>query len=717
MGQSPINHTARTVEAVARTDGSPLVDQHNLSQTVAIEPPPPPLPPRTLLLDDSTMATTLINGGGSLKLPKRTTRPQLASRPTIALSLADVHTVSHSDRFPSASTSHTVTSRKPSTAWLGLNLSRAPSDAGDTSSVRSLTPSISDPTRLTSSASLLGDLPDHPATPAWKALSAHINHGFSDRDPFDTTFSHPDTDDDDVYGAKFYHEFDPLEKIKADGSNESIVLQDWKSKLKHFLIISSSGKPIWSRHGDDHIISTHVGVLQTLISFHQDVNDQLLGFTAADTRFVIVSKGHLHLMAITKLAESDAQLRTQLESLYMQILSTLTLPSMERMFINRPSTDLRQPLQGTEALLDALADGFVRGSPSTLLTALECLRLRKSNRRIINNSFLKTRSSALLYGLLVAGGRLVSVMRPKKHSLHPSDLHLIFNMLFEAGGVQAGGGESWIPLCLPGFNKTGFLYMYVSFLDANVNSHSPTSPTAQRSSSTAMILISTNKEAFFELRQMRNDLLAELSANGSLNTINSAVQQGRPLVHSILQPRTTRLPKTNSVSSLAQQQQQQEQTQQAQPNQQPSPTPQHNQILHFLYKSRGNVQFVMPSYTPHFTTPLAQRRLLDMYHALHAAVHGETAPVAAGSSSGSVPGGTGTTATTTTTIRPSASLKVHHVVSRHAVGLVWITPLFELYAVASPGTEKNALTTGANRIIEWVKREEERIFIIGGAVF
>lgn len=655
------------------------------------------------------MATTLINAGGSLKLPKRTTRPQLASRPTIALSLADVHTVSHTDRIPSASTSHTVTSRKPSTAWLGLNPSRAPSDAGDTSSIRSLTPSNSGPTRLASSASLLGDLPDHPATPAWKALSAHINHGFNDRDPFDTTCLHPDVDDDDAYGARFYHEFDPLENIKLDGSNESIVLQDWKSKLKHFLIISSSGKPIWSRHGDDQIISTHVGVLQTLISFHQDVNDQLLGFTAADTRFVIVSKGHLHLMAITKLAESDAQLRTQLESLYMQILSTLTLPSMERMFINRPSTDLRQPLQGTEALLDALADGFVRGSPSTLLTALECLRLRKSKRKVINNSFLKTRSSALLYGLLVAGGRLVSVMRPKKHSLHPSDLHLIFNMLFEAGGVQAGGGESWIPLCLPGFNKTGFLYMYVSFLDTNVNSHSPTLPTSQRSSSTAMILISTNKEAFFELRQMRNDLLAELSSNGSLDTINSAVQQGRPLVHSIFQPRSSRLPESNNAQSLTQQQQQQ-------PSQELSSTPQHNQILHFLYKSRGNVQFVMPSYTPHFTTPLAQRRLLDIYHALHAAVHGESAPVAAGSS-GSAPGGTSTTTTTTTTIRPSASLKVHHVVSRHAVGLVWITPLFELYAVASPGTEKNALTTGANRTIEWVKREEERIFIIGGAVF
>jgi len=31
-------------------------------------------------------------------------------------------------------------------------------------------------------------------------------------------------------------------------------------------------------------------------------------------------------------------------------------------------------------------------------------------------------------------------------------------------------------------------------------------------------------------------------------------------------------------------------------------------LRHFLYKSRANVQFTMPSYEPHFTTLLARRR-------------------------------------------------------------------------------------------------------------
>lgn len=133
---------------------------------------------------------------------------------------------------------------------------------------------------------------------------------------------------------------------------------------------------------------------------------------------------------------------------------------------------------------------------------------------MINNTLLKTRCQDVLYGLIVAGGRLVSVVRPKKHSLHPGDLHLIFNMLFEAGSVQAGGGENWIPLCLPGFNNTGYLYMYVSFLDVDkereVSAERPGSSNDRRDggeSEVAIILISANKEAFFELRGMRDDVV------------------------------------------------------------------------------------------------------------------------------------------------------------------------------------------------------------------
>ena len=287
-----------------------------------------------------------------------------------------------------------------------------------------------------------------------------------------------------------------------------------------------------------------------------------------------MSQGPLYLVAISKLGENDAQLRVQLEALYMQILSTLTLPTLTHLFANRASTDLRRPLQGTEPLLSALADTFTRGSPPTLLSALECLKIRKSQRQVINDTLLRTKCDTLLYGLVVASGRLVSVVRPRKHSLHPSDLQLIFNMLFEARGVKAGGGENWIPLCLPGFNKNGYLYMYVSFVSASEGDGKEPSDDCNESGKPeeiAILLISAKKESFYDLRKMRDAVVEQLDKNGSMSIIKAAVRRGRPTATDIV-PGTV--------------------------------------LRHFLYKSKGNVQFTMPSYEPHFTTMLARRRFV-----------------------------------------------------------------------------------------------------------
>lgn len=111
-------------------------------------------------------------------------------------------------------------------------------------------------------------------------------------------------------------------------------------------------------------------------------------------------------------------------------------------------------------------------------------------------------------------------------------------------------------------------------------------------------------------------------------------------------------------------------------------------LRHFLYKSRGNVQFVMPSFTPSFPTPLARRKLLSLYTHLQASLHAAPA-------------------------RP----KIHHQTATTHACLAWSTPVFELYAVAPAGATKAGLASAANRVVQWVRREEERVFIIGGAVF
>jgi hypothetical protein len=85
---------------------------------------------------------------------------------------------------------------------------------------------------------------------------------------------------------------------------------------------------------------------------------------------------------------------------------------------------------------------------------------------------------------------------------------------------------------------------------------------------------------------------------------------------------------------------------------------------------------------------LTRRRLMTLYHELHASLHAK-----------------------------NAHLKVIHAVSEDAASLAWTTPMFEFYCVAGPNVSRAAMAQGANRVVQWAKREEERLFIIGGGVF
>ena len=629
----------------------PVVDDNNGPKET-----PPRLPPRPSQLDSLERPSTPLSA-----------RPKFQAQPTTALSSIDIQTLSFPDgsRGTFSSTDNTASPSAAGTSVLDYSHrrdSQSRNEADDNASLQTFTGTTH--TGGGDLESLLGG--PNTQSAAWKMLASQAETV----NPFET-IEHSENDK----LAMFEQEFDEIQDVDSEMGNEEQLLEQFKSKLKHYMIFSSAGKPIYSRHGDVNLINGYIGVIQTIISFYEESNDPLQSFTAGDTRFVVSAQGPLYFVAISSLGESEAQLRIQLDALYMQILSTLTLPRLTQIFTNRPSTDLRRPLEGTDVLLSSLADTFTKGSASTLLSALECLKIRKSQRHVINNTLLKTRTDKLLYGLIVAGGRLVSVVRPKRHSLHPSDLQLIFNMLFEAKSIRSGGGENWIPLCLPGFNNTGYVYMYVSFLDADDDADDTTS---SRDDAVAVLLISTDKESFYELKQMRDAVVAQLHKNGSLDIIKNAVRAGRPSTTDIV-PGT--------------------------------------QLRHFLYKSRANVQFTTSSYAPHFNSLISHRRyappppsltrlasltqlspkytpannprsLLSLYQTLHASSHART-----------------------------AHTKVLHCVSKTSIALAWATPQFEFYCVAGPNCARGALLQGASRVVQWVRREEERLFIIGGAVF
>src|SRR5215469_15681959 len=215
---------------------------------------PPPLPPRPR---NPQTPERPQSSAGSLKISRSSTRPPLRSTATTALSIPDVHTQSHGGDELVVS----PTSRQLSYGASKWGASRSGSDAEETVSVVSYAPTSGAGVEV---ESMLGDI-------LADQLERHMRASVSQHDeagPQEQLFI-----EDPIFEEAFEHEFDALDDITSDGLNEEAVVHQWRSKLKHFLILSSAGKPVWSRHGNDQIITSSIGVIQTIISLYQGASD------------------------------------------------------------------------------------------------------------------------------------------------------------------------------------------------------------------------------------------------------------------------------------------------------------------------------------------------------------------------------------------------------------------------------------------------------------
>ena len=108
-------------------------------------------------------------------------------------------------------------------------------------------------------------------------------------------------------------------------------------------------------------------------------------------------------------------------------------------------------------------------------------------------------------------------------------------------------------------------------------------------------------------------------------------------------------------------------------------------MLHFIYKSRVQVQFTMPNLP---SNERQARHVLLLYRHLHSVVHTK-----------------------------KTHIKIFHQVSSRYSALAWVGSGFECYVVADGKVARGALARGIRNIVRWVRTEEARLFVSGGVVF
>lgn len=112
-------------------------------------------------------------------------------------------------------------------------------------------------------------------------------------------------------------------------------------------------------------------------------------------------------------------------------------------------------------------------------------------------------------------------------------------------------------------------------------------------------------------------------------------------------------------------------------------------MRHFLYKSRSSAQYISPLYSPCYLLEENRRRLDSVYLSIQSRL---VSPA-------------------------SQQVKLCHHFTDQEVVLGWITQSFELYSAFSPLASKLKIITAVNKLLRWIKNEENKMFILSAPTF
>ncbi|GER57722.1 vacuolar fusion protein mon1 [Striga asiatica] len=439
----------------------------------------------------------------------------------------------------------------------------------------------------------------------------------------------------------------------------------WRKRKKHFFILSNSGKPIYSRYGDEHKLAGFSATLQAIISFVENGGDRVKLVRAGKHQVVFLVKGPIYLVCISCTEEAYESLRGQLELLYGQMILILT-KSVNRCFERNPKFDMTSLLGGTDVVFSSLIHSF-SWNPATYLHAYSCLPMAYATRQAAGAILQDVAGSGILFSLLMCKHKVISLVGAQKASLHPDDILLLSNFIMSSESFRTS--ESFSPICLPRYNPMAFLYAYVHYFDID----------------TYLVLLTASSDAFYHLKDSRIRIETVLVESNVLSEVQRSLVDGGMHIEDLLVGPTSR---PGTISSHL-----------GQPRL-AIDSPKRGAdgfagiggpagLWHFMYRSIYLDQFVSSEFSYPINSLRQQKRLYRAYQKLYTSMHDKG-------------------------IGPH---KTQFRRDENYVLLCWVTQDFELYAAFDPLADKALAIKVCNRVCQWVKDVENEIFLLGANPF
>ncbi|KAJ4484010.1 trafficking protein Mon1-domain-containing protein [Lentinula lateritia] len=550
--------------------------------------------------------------------------------------------------------------------------------------------------------------------------------------------------------------------------------RSFHSKLspREYFILTDAGKPVYISRGtdtDDIDVSSMLGVMQALISVFIDDGDKLKSINAGKTRITFLQRQPLYYACVSTWGEPESVARSQLEYLHLQILSVVTSVQLKRIFERRGNFDLRRLLGGADTFLTTMI-ARLQLDLAISMSALRCLRLDPFLRNKLAQALVPSGkfTKDILYIILVTQGEIITIVRPRKHSVHPADIHILLTTLASPSISNSPAAAMWVPLCLPKWNEGRMVNAYVvnipymlggnsnsSRLEGTSGSSSLTSDpivqcqddlilpnSANNDSVVSTEAISVNRKRETQTLTSRSITLVCISGGSDFDSVRAWCDEAVEKLSASLPSSSSSVSTSNSSSMLSPSLSKATApgttlSASSSPANHTSSSSFHHLrthishssyaiselgipgLRHFVYKARGLVQVTYPVWEDEMYMARDTGGDINDKGKADEKNEGETdekkriitlyqlvhdAIHAKGMSNP----GKG---------EVREGLKLQYLRTETEAVLGWITQPFELYLTLSPLLPKSAAVGAANAVARWVKKEEGKLFLKDAPVF
>ncbi len=279
------------------------------------------------------------------------------------------------------------------------------------------------------------------------------------------------------------------------------------------MMLTSSGKPIYTRWGDESALSGVMGAVQALLAQYSSMGGSLRHVRAGGHDLVFVDRGSIIMVCASRTGEPVWYLERQMEMMYDHMLFTLT-SRFEDMLARNPSYDLRGLLGDAPGAFRSILS-CAATTCDLVLDSVPVLRMPPDVRIKVAGSLQRAGAGAdLLYAVAATPSELICTAqtRSPEHRLQHRDLLLLLNFLRSSRGLR--GAESYIPLCMPALNRRATLHAYVAF----------PIPTL----CLCFVTTTASPEVFRTLMRCKERAVADLLGAGTMDAVLAAQRSSAP---------------------------------------------------------------------------------------------------------------------------------------------------------------------------------------------